>query len=366
MKILLGIVLMMSGSSGAAAPEGMVYFKGGRVRVGTDDTKFNKNMDGEGPEREAKIKPFYLDETPVTNSDFKQFTKETKYKTEAEHFGWSFVLSSLASESVRNDERTESLPDAKHWLAVPNAYWRAPEGKGTGIKSRLNHPAVHISLSDAAAYCKWARKRLPYETEWEHAANGKKQPKANLWQGEFPDGNTEKDGFHGTSPVQHYAANGKGMFAMVGNVWEWTATVFSKGNEEKKEMPKYVLKGGSFVDSSDGKTNHKARPSTRMGNTPDSGSHNTGFRCAANGPEGDPIADKPRGQGGRAGMDQDLLQDILASDGVEGLQQYMRDIGMDGSVMTPKQMKEQQEAIQKEKERMERQMRGEEEEDEDY
>ena len=59
---------------------------------------------------------------------------------------------------------------------------------------------------------------------------------------------------------------------MVGNVWEWTAD----GTKEQK-----VLRGGSFVDTVEGTYNHAIRVSTRMDQTADSGSLNTGFRCAS-------------------------------------------------------------------------------------
>ena len=51
----------------------------------------------------------------------------------------------------------------------------------------------------------------------------------------------------------------------------------------------YCALGGSYVDSIDGSWNHRARASTRMGNTADSGSHNSGFRCARDGTEGTPL-----------------------------------------------------------------------------
>jgi len=160
---------------------------------------------------------------------------------------------------------------------------------------------------------------------------------------------------------------------MVGNVWEWTTTVHTPGKKDtlgKEEPPKFVLRGASFVDSLDGSFNHKARVTTRMGNTPDSGSHNTGFRCAKDGsqgkqhadpaiqPAGPPQKQRPRGGGMPPGVDQAMLQKIVAERGVEGLQAYMKEVGMGGSVMTPAQLKEKQKEIKKKKVELERKMSG--------
>merc|ERR1719240_281630 len=122
----------------------------------------------------------------------------------------------------------------------------------------------------------------------------------NVWQGKFFEENTEEDDYWGTSPVKAYPPNGFGVYSTIGNVWEWTQTMFSKARPGKKgeEQDKMVLRGGSFVDSVDGSFNHKARVTTRMGNTPDSGSHNTGFRCARDGALGGPKPDRMRGSGG--------------------------------------------------------------------
>ena len=351
--------------------EGMVHLDGGISRIGSDDVARTDNADGEGPSWEWYVKPFHVDATSVTNDQFRAFVDATKYATVAEKaYGWSFVLSSLASDEVK--KTAQALDNAAHWLAVEGASWQHPEGPDSSIADRGDHPVVHVGLPDAEAYCKWRNARVPYETEWEHAARGQrfttypwgedhrgknKEHMMNVWQGKFPDGNEKKDGYVGTSPVTAYPANHLGVYGMVGNVWEWTETIFSKAAGE--QPLKVVLKGGSFVDSRTGRTNHLARVSTRMGQEIDSGSHNTGFRCVKDGDEGAPKPDKTRGIGGKAALkDQSLLQAIAEEEGTDGLRDYMKRLGLGASVATPKEIREQRAHLKKLQEEEEKKAQG--------
>ncbi|XP_005987590.1 inactive C-alpha-formylglycine-generating enzyme 2 [Latimeria chalumnae] len=273
--------------------DGMVYLQGGRFRMGTNAPDAR---DGEAPIREVTVNPFAVDKYLVTNEDFREFVRAQKYKTEAETFGWSFVFEDFVSEELKN-KVTQKLESAPWWLPIENAFWRQPLGPGSGIKNTLDYPVVQVSWNDAKAFCKWKGKRLPSEEEWEFAARGglegrtypwgnKFQPKRmNLWQGKFPDKDTANDGYHGLSPVTTFPSqNSYGLYDMLGNVWEWTATAYlphgrPKGGSSQKM---YVLRGASWIDTDDGTANHRARVTTRMGNTPDSASDNLGFRCVSN------------------------------------------------------------------------------------
>uniref|UniRef100_A0A2I3M5U0 Sulfatase-modifying factor enzyme-like domain-containing protein n=1 Tax=Papio anubis TaxID=9555 RepID=A0A2I3M5U0_PAPAN len=214
---LLSLLLLLVGAwlkLGNGQATSMVQLPGGRFLMGTNSPD---SRDGEGPVREATVKPFAIDIFPVTNKDFRDFVREKKYRTEAEMFGWSFVFEDFVSDELRN-KATQPMKPVLWWLPVEKAFWRQPAGPGSGIRERLEHPVLHVSWNDARAYCAWRGKRLPTEEEWEFAARGglkgqvypwgnRFQPnRTNLWQGRFPKGDKAEDGFHGVSPVNAFPA----------------------------------------------------------------------------------------------------------------------------------------------------------------
>lgn len=258
--------------------------------------------DGEGPVHRVRLDPFYVDATAVTNEQFNSFVNATGHKTEAERFGWSFVFfGDLSPQQYRSAVQTV-VQGTEWWCRVDGAAWRHPEGPGSNIKQRWQHPVVHVSWNDAAAYCAWAGKRLPTEAEWEYAARGglphdnrfpwgdELEPggkhRMNVWQGVFPTQNTADDGFTGTCPARTYKPNAFGLYCMTGNVWEWcwdwfAVDYYRHSPAENPSGPEFgssrAMRGGSYLCHAS--YCNRYRVDSRSRNTPDSSASNIGFRC---------------------------------------------------------------------------------------
>ncbi|RYG56919.1 formylglycine-generating enzyme family protein, partial [bacterium] len=135
----------------SASTVGMIHLEGGKFLMGSEGPEAWA-ADGEGPVREVTVAPFWMDACTVTNAQFAQFIEATGYKTEAESFGWSYVFHKHVSSDNKKKVRGFS-GEAQWWLGIEGAFWRRPEGPGSDIKKRLDHPVVHVSWNDAQAYC---------------------------------------------------------------------------------------------------------------------------------------------------------------------------------------------------------------------
>lgn len=278
----------------------MRRLSGGTFRMGTDsDVGFP--ADGEGPARDVAVSPFYVDSHCVTNAEFYEFVRETDYVTDAQRYGWSFVFEDFLPPEAE-DHVVEAVEPAPWWVAVEGANWLRPEGPGSSIEGREDHPAVHVSWNDAATYAEWKGKRLPTEAEWEFAARGglagrtfpwgdeltpDGDHRCNVWQGDFPETNTEADGFLGTAPVDAFDPNGYGIYNASGNVWEWCADWFSPDYHRNtadadpvgSDGSARTMRGGSYLCHRS--WCNRYRVAARSKNTPDSSTGNLGFRCVA-------------------------------------------------------------------------------------
>lgn len=275
----------------------IAWFPAALATVGTDRPVIA--ADGEGPARRVRLKGFGLDRCAVTNARFADFVAETGHVTDAERFGWSFVFQLFVAEGTL----AASPVGLPWWKRVEGAFWRQPEGSGTTFAGREDHPVVHVSWNDAAAFAAWAGGRLPSETEWEHAARGGLSDDArfpwgdtepddetihcNIWQGRFPDHNTLADGFAGTAPVATFPANGAGLHNMCGNVWEWCQDPFrvrsiskeaNARNRQSQAAGERLMKGGSYLCHAS--YCFRYRIAARTGHSADTSTGHVGFRVA--------------------------------------------------------------------------------------
>ena len=262
------VVLLCFGITVASPPEGMVLIPAGEFEMGSNGAEADND---EQPVRRVYVDAFYMDETEVTNLQFKEF-----------------LLEKPRWQKGRVNKQFADGNYLRLWNG--NNY---PNGKE-------NHPVRYVSWYAAMAYAEWADKRLPTEAEWEYAARGDLKGK------KYPNGNTitERDAnfsnnVKDTTPVGKYAANDYGLYDMAGNVWEWCLDEYdsefyftfprngvahnplSGANRIDWVLDNYisikffrVLRGGSWHASA-----QNVRVADRYGSTPTNTLLSSGFRC---------------------------------------------------------------------------------------
>jgi formylglycine-generating enzyme len=305
----------------ATAPDNMIHIPGGRFIMGSDH-----HYPEEAPAHPVEVDAFWIDATPVTNRNFRRFVEATGHRTTAEiapnpddYPGAQPEMLRPASLVFTPTERPVPLHDwSQWWRYVFDADWRHPLGPDSSIDDLDDHPVVHVTYDDAAAYAAWAGKALPTEAEWEFAARGgvdgqefawgdellpDGKAMANFWQGNFPSENLLIDGYERTSPVGSFPANGYGLSDMIGNVWEWTEDFYAARHQadpsrpccaprnplnQAREasydpqqphilIPRRVLKGGSHLCAPS--YCRRYRPAARHAQAIDSSTSHIGFRC---------------------------------------------------------------------------------------
>jgi sulfatase modifying factor 1 len=319
----LGLVLLLSGSgcTNEPPPDGkpkgagkMVLVPGGTFLMGSEDADFPDAH----PLHKVTLRPFHLDEHEVTNAEFAAFVLATRYVTVAERppdprdFPDVPAAQLVAGSAVfAKPAHPVSLAEpGQWWQYVAGANWRHPLGPASSLIGHEDDPVVQVCYDDAQAYARWAGKRLPTEAEWEYAARAGQRAApyywgpeltpngrwmANLFQGDFPAGNTRADGFEGVAAVKSFPPNAWGFYDLEGNVWEWCRDYYQPDyyraspasnpagpadsyDPEEPGLVKRVQRGGSFLCSDQYCRRYQA--GSRGKGEVKSAANNLGFRCA--------------------------------------------------------------------------------------
>lgn len=284
-----------------------VLIKGGKFQFGD-----NRYYVDERPAQQRIVSDFEIDITEVTNGQFRAFVVATGYLTDAERgltaeeYPDIPVKFRVPGSVVFITPAASRTSSTMHWWQfVAGANWRRPHGPQSSIEGLEYYPVVHVTYNDAVAYATWLGRRLPTELEWEYAARGGLEgaiyawgdqaphdgsPRANTWQGRFPQINNNLDGFYGVAPVGCFASNGFALYDMTGNLWEWTQTPFHSdrnlSGSKNIDAPIQsgavvkVIKGGSFLCSDN--YCQRYRPAARQAQDVTLPSSHIGFRTASN------------------------------------------------------------------------------------
>lgn len=239
--------------------------------------------------------PFYLAAHETTVGQFRQFVEATAYDTDARRRGGGHA----------HDEQAV-------WEHRPGVHWR-DVGFAGPYAQRDDHPVVHVSHNDTAAFCRWLNRTsslswvlrydLPTEAQWEWACRAGSA--ARYWWGDRPDDTGRRvnagdralkalhprwprqimpmdDGHAYVAPVGSYQANGFGLYDLLGNVWEFCSTrtgAYPRGESvdpgDLDPRRGFAVRGGGWSNEP-----HDLRCATRNADPPDFCHSNLGFRVA--------------------------------------------------------------------------------------
>ncbi len=220
------------------APRDMILIRGGSFTMGNN----NSTDEAEKPEQMVTVKSFYIDKYEVTNQQYYEFIRATRYK--------------------------------------PPSHWTT----GKFEEGRESYPVVNVDWNDAKKYAEWAEKRLPTEEEWEYAARGD-DGRLYPWGKQFSNfnANTRESGKGDVTPVGSFPSGQSpfGVLDMSGNALEWTASIYIPypGSKAKAKEGHVVLRGGDWVEEQ-----KYATVTTRALQKPDFYRNYIGFRCAKDAP----------------------------------------------------------------------------------
>lgn len=205
------------GPLAAIDAERSVLVPAGPFLMGTDDRLLA--YDNERPAHEVWLDAFRIDVCPVTNARFLAFITAGGY----------------ARRELWDDDGWRWLRDAR--VAHPAQWRRQDDGTwcelafGRRVPLALDQPVIHVSWYEAAAFARWAGKRLPTEAEWEKAAAWDLErgtARRHPWGDAAPTtelANLDQRTF-GPAAIGAYprGVSFYGCQQMLGDVWEWTAS----------------------------------------------------------------------------------------------------------------------------------------------
>ena len=268
----------------------LIVIQGGKFQQGA--LKGDKSaQENEKPQHQVEIAQTYaMSRTEITVAQFREFIKNTGYKTQADKVKSSSVFDLASGKLVKKEA----------------VNWRFNH---IGELSGDDFPVVHVSFDDAKAYVQWLSARtnkvyrLPTESEWEYAFRaetdsiypwGKKLEElrdGNLSgdQDKLPNkrilGNAIKnyaDSHWGLAPVRQYTTEGFGTFDLLGNASEWVEDCWHDSyrrapiNAEAWVNPgcaRRVVRGSSWLSAAD-----QSRISYRSSSISDASNALVGFR----------------------------------------------------------------------------------------
>jgi formylglycine-generating enzyme required for sulfatase activity len=217
----------------------LLYVPAGPFTMGSDSGETY-----EKPAHTVTLDAFWIDQTEVTNAKYAQCVNDGKCQPPGD------------------------LGSATHADYYTNA-------------SYADYPVIYVDWNQATAYCKWARRRLPSEAEWEKAARGT-DARTYPW-GEGIDKTRANYIGSDTTKVGSYESGKSvyGAYDMVGNVWEWVNDWYGPYSSASSSNPTGPATGTDRVHRGGARRNpNLLHVSVRDLNTPDSRSNFLGFRCA--------------------------------------------------------------------------------------
>ena len=264
-ELPLVIVNETDGSEMVLIPSGTYWIGSTLIQTAAlidKDERLPRNFfQTEHPQHSVSLSSFYIDRYPVSNAQYAAFLAATGYTP------------------------------PKYWTDTPQIGAKEPFPAGA---KHTTHPVVGVSYADALMYCKWARKRLPTEAEWETAARGGLVNQNYPWGNEASRNHANtvgiwgKDQWHWTSPIGSFPPNEYGLYDMAGNVFEWCADWYAPDYYQNSQYQNprgpetgqtRVLRGGSWSNNLLGI--YQMRCAYRFHTRPETRNLTIGFRCAA-------------------------------------------------------------------------------------